>query len=284
VEPEPKIAIVIPTRDLAKVTGECLKSIYKKTTYSNYEVIVVDNGSRKKETIKMFDAYKAQHGNFRVIRADMEFNYAKLNNLAVKETDAEYILLLNNDIEVITPEWLEIMVGYAMQKHVGAVGAKLLYPDNTVQHGGVIMGLGIASHAFTGIQRNEIVWGGRLTVPYNYSAVTAACLMVSKEKWNEVGGLEEKLKVAYNDVDFCLKLLEKGYYNVLVPMVELYHYESKSRGAYDTPEKKKRFDWEQDFMREKWAKRIREDEFYNPNYTKQTWYMLDKGKKDGGKK
>ena len=284
VEVEPKIAIVIPTRDLAKITRKCLESIYKKTEYQNFEVIMVDNGSREAETLKLFEEYKNKHENFRVIRADFEFNYAKLNNIAVKETDAEYILLLNNDIEVITPDWLKIMVGYASQPLIGAVGAKLIYPDNTIQHGGVIMGLGIASHAFMGLDRREMVWGGRLAVPYNYSAVTGACLMVSKKKWDEVKGLDEKLKVAYNDVDFCLKLLEKGYYNVLVPMVELYHHESKSRGADDTPEKKKRFDWEQDFMRDKWEKRIENDEFYNPNFTKQTWYMLDKGKMNGGER
>ena len=138
------------------------------------------------------------------------------------------------------------------------------------------MGLGIASHTFVGNDRDDIVWGGRLTVPYNYSAVTAACLMVSRKKWEEVGGLEEDLKVAYNDVDFCLKLLEKGYYNVFVPMVELYHYESKSRGKDDAPEKKARFDREQAYMRKKWRERIQNDGFYNPNYSREMCYMLDR--------
>lgn len=276
IEGSPRVSIIIPTRDHAGMTRSCLESIYAKTTYSNYEVIVVDNGSKEKDTLAMFDEFGSKYDNFRVIKADIEFNYAKLNNLAVKESKADYILLLNNDTTVITPNWIELMVGYASQRHVGAVGVKLLYPDDTIQHAGVVMGIGVASHVFVGERRSSIVWGGRLTVPYNYSAVTAACLMVDRKKWNEVGGLEEDLKVAYNDVDFCLKLLEKGYYNVMVPMVELYHFESKSRGKDDAPEKKERFDWEQDYMRKKWGKRIENDEFYNPNYSKRTWFMLDK--------
>ena len=272
----PKVSIIIPTKDHAEITRDCLKSIYAKTTYRNIEVIVVDNGSKEKETLELFDEFRGKYDNFRVIRAAIEFNYARLNNLAVKKSNADYVLLLNNDTTVITPNWIELMVGDASQEHIGAVGAKLLYPDDTVQHAGVILGIGVASHVFVGESRDSIVWGGRLTVPYNYSAVTAACLMVERKKWDEVGGLEEDLKVAYNDVDFCLKLLEKGYYNVMVPMVELYHAESKSRGRDDAPEKKKRFEWEQDYMRKKWQKRIENDEFYNPNYSKKTWYMLDK--------
>lgn len=278
VKNNPKVTIIIPTRDLAKITRKCLESIYDKTTYDNYEVVIVNNGSVEKETKDLFREYEDEYTNFRVIDADIEFNYAILNNLAVKETKGDYIVLLNNDVEVITPNWLEIMLGYAEQEHVGAVGAKLIYPDGTIQHAGVIMGLGVASHTFMGVSSDSVVWGGRLSVPYNYSAVTGACLMVSRKKWNEVGGLEEDLKVTYNDIDFCLKLLEKGYYNVFVPMAELYHHESKSRGADDSGEKKKRFDWEQEYMYKKWAKRIADDEFYNPNYSRLSWYKLDKGK------
>ena len=275
---KPKVSIIIPTRDLAETTEKCLKSIYDKTTYKNYEVIIINNKSEEKGTFELFDRYKTEHDNFKVIDANFEFNYAKLNNLAVKECSGEYIILLNNDTEVITPNWIELMLGYASLGHVGVVGAKLLYPDNTVQHGGVLLGIGVASHAFVGEFRDAVVWGGRLSVPYDYSAMTGACMMVSRKKWQEVCGLDEKLKVAYNDIDFCLKLLEKGYYNVFVPMAELYHYESKSRGADTTPEKKARFDWEQDFMYKKWNKRIKNDEFYNPNYSRKMWYKLDKGK------
>ena len=275
---KPKVSIIIPTRNLAKILRKCLESVYEKTTYQNFEVIVVDNGSTEEDIFLLFDEYKKRHSNFKVVDADFEFNYAKINNLAVKEAKGDYILLLNNDVEVITPDWIEILLGYAEQEHIGAVGAKLIYSDNTVQHGGVILGLGVASHAFVDVPRDAIVWGGRLSVPYNYSAVTAACLMVKKVKWDEVGGLEENLKVAYNDVDFCLKLLNKGYYNVFVPMVELYHYESKSRGKDDTPAKKQRFEYEQEYMRKKWKKRIDDDEFYNPNYSRLESYKLDKVK------
>ena len=277
VSDNPTVTIIIPTRDLADTTRLCLESIYKKTTYKNYDVVVVNNGSEKKETFELFDEYKKKYKNFKVIDANFEFNYSKINNLAVSKTKSDYIVLLNNDIEVITPNWIEIMLGYAKQKHIGAVGAKLIYPDNTVQHGGVIMGLGgVASHAFLNKNRDAIVWGGRLTVPYNYSAVTAACLMVSRKKCKEVNGLEEELKVAYNDVDFNLKLLKKGYYNVFVPMVELYHYESKSRGRDTTKEKYQRFVIESKYMIDKWSKEIENDRFYNPNYSKTSDYKLDK--------
>ncbi len=273
---EPVVSIIIPTKDLAKITEKCLESIYKKTTYKKFEVIVMNNRSEEKVTFELFDRYKSKYDNFRVIDADFEFNYAKINNLAVRESRGEYLILLNNDVEIVTENWIEVMVGYASQKHVGAVGAKLLYPDDTIQHGGVIMGLGgVASHAFVGSMGDAVVWGGRLSVPYNYSAVTGACLVVAKKKWEEVGGMDEKLKVAYNDVDFCLKLLRAGYYNVLVPMVKLYHYESKTRGADDKGEKKVRFDWEQDFMYKKWSGEIKNDVFYNPNYSRRVGYKLD---------
>jgi len=276
---QPEVSIIIPTRDMAKMTRKCLESVYKKTTYKNYKVILVNNNSEKNETFELFNEYKNKYDNFKIVDANFEFNYAKINNLAVQETKSEYIVLLNNDVEIITPNWLEIMLGYAEQKHIGAVGVKLLYSDDTVQHAGVVLGLGVAAHTFVGMLKDEVVWGGRLSVPYNYSAVTAACLMVNRKKWNEVGGLEEDLKVAYNDIDFCLKLLEKGYYNVMLPMVELYHYESKSRGKDDTLEKRRRFEREQDYMKRKWKKRIEDDEFYNPNFTRKTWYMLDRIKK-----
>lgn len=276
IEKSPLVSIIIPTRDMSDITEKCLESIYEKTTYKNYEVIVMNNNSEEQETFDLFKKYKELHSNFRVIDANIEFNYAVINNMAVEKSKGDYVILLNNDVEVITQDWIDLMLGYASQKHIGAVGPKLLYPDSTVQHGGVILGLGVAAHAFVGVPGDAVVWGGRLSVPYNYSAVTGACLMVSKEKWNEVGGLEEKLKVAYNDIDFCLKLLEKGYYNVFVPMVELYHYESKTRGSDDAPEKKARFDREQDFMYKKWEKRIKDDEFYNPNYSRKAWYRLDK--------
>ena len=277
VSDNPKVEIIIPTKDLAITTRKCLESIYEKTTYKNFEICLVNNNSEKQETFDLFEEFKNKHNNFKVLDANFEFNYSKINNLAVKNTKSDYIVLLNNDTEIITPNWIEIMLGYAKQEHIGCVGAKLIYPDNTIQHGGVVLGLGgVASHVFLGFDRNATVWGGRLSVPYNYSAVTAACLMVSRKKYNEVKGLEEDLMVAYNDVDFNLKLLKKGYYNVFVPMAELYHYESKSRGRDTTSEKYKRFVLESKYMYNKWNKEIANDRFYNQNYSLKRGYMLDK--------
>ena len=279
VSSNPLVSIIIPTKDLAKITDTCIKSIYDKVTYKNYEIIVVNNRSEKQETFEMFEKYKKEHNNFRVIDADMEFNYSKINNIAVKESKGEYILLLNNDIEVITPNFIELMLGYAMQDHIGAVGAKLIYPDDTIQHGGVIVGLGgIAGHAFMNLDKDAVVWGGKLSVPNDYGAVTAACLMVSKKKYNEVDGLDENIKVAFNDIDFNLKLQSKGYYNVLVPMAKLYHYESKSRGMDNTTEKYKRFVTEVNTMTKKWSNELKYDPFYNPNYSLHKSHMLDKNK------
>lgn len=274
---EPLVSVLIPTKDHADVTRDCLESIYEKTIYKNFEVILIDNGSEEQEALDLFDEYKKKYQNFKVLRKDIEFNYSKLNNLAVKKAKGEYLVLLNNDTEIITGDWLDVMLGYAMRPHVGAVGPKLLYPDDTVQHAGVILGLGgVASHAYLNSERDDLGLSGRLRVPYDYAAVTGACLMVSREKWDEAGGLEEDLKVAYNDIDFCIKLLDKGYYNVCVPMVELYHYESKSRGTDEAPEKKKRFDAEQKYMWEKWGDILEYDRFYNPNFTNRMWFLLDK--------
>ena len=277
---EPLISIIIPTKDYASTLNKCLKSIYGKTRYKNFEVIVVDNKSVEKETFNLFKKYEREYTNFRVVKADMEFNYSKINNLAVNNAMGDYVLLLNNDTEVISEDWLSIMVGYAMQDHVGAVGAKLIYPDKTIQHGGVVMGMGgVAGHVFVNSPMNYEGIYGRLCVPYNYSVVTAACLMIKKDKYLEVGGLSEELKVAYNDVDFCLKLIENGYYNLMVPMVELFHYESKSRGNEDTIEKKKRFEKEVEYMNSHWKKYIDNDPMYNPNLSKTAVFMLDKNKK-----
>ncbi len=282
-EKEPKVTILIPIRDHADITLKCLKSIYEKTKYQNYEVVIINNNSVEKETFELLDEYKKKYDNFKVIDANFEFNYSKINNLGVEKTKSDYILLLNNDIEVITPRWLNIMVGYASQKHIGAVGAKLLYPDNTIQHAGVIIGLGgIAGHAYVGADRYMQAWGGRLSVPINYSAVTAACLLVSRQKFLEVKGLDEKLQVAFNDVDFNLKLREKGYYNVFLPQVELYHYESKSRGLDTEGEKYKRFLREGDYLMNKWKDKFY-DPFYNKNYSLKYYYLLDRPSKEGVK-
>ncbi|MEG2993602.1 MAG: glycosyltransferase, partial [Bacilli bacterium] len=276
-ENEPKVSIIIPTKDYPEILKKCLDSIYEKTLYKNYEVVVVNNNSSKPETFSLLDSYKNKYNNFSVLDANFEFNYSKLNNLAVQQTNSDYILLLNNDTEVITDNWLNVMVGYAMQPHIGAVGPKLLFLDHTVQHGGVVVGVGgIANHAFLGEDGTSYGMYGRLSTPYNYSAVTAACLMVSRKKYLEVNGLEEDLMVAYNDIDFNLKLLEAGYYNVFVPQVELYHYESKTRGLDTTGEKYQRFLTEQHYMHKKWGNKIDNDHFYNKNFSLKKCFMLDK--------
>ena len=276
---EPKVSIIIPTRDYADTLEVCLKSIYKQTKYKNFEVIIADNDSCEEKTFKLFDEYQKKHKNFKVIKTPGEFNFAKINNLAVKESTGDYLLFLNNDTEVLTPTWINSMVGYAMQKHIGAVGVKLIYPDNTIQHGGVIVGIaGTARHAFLHTTLEKPGFYGRLIVPYNYSAVTAACMMVSKKKFNEVKGFNEDLKVAFNDIDLNLKLLEKNYYNVFIPQVELYHYESKSRGLDTTTKKYQQFLKEKEYFQKKWKKYIENDPFYNPNFSLNYDFMLDKKK------
>ena len=278
---EPSVSIIIPTRDFADITENCLKSIYELTEYTNYEVVVVDNNSVNQETFDLFKRYQEANTNFRVVKADMDFNYSAINNLAVDTCISDVIILLNNDTEVITPNWLKLLVSYAIQDHIGAVGSKLLYPDMTIQHGGVLLGLGnaVAAHAFISHPRDDEGVYGRLKIPYNYSAVTAACLAVERKKYLQVNGLEEKLKVAYNDIDFNLKLLDAGYYNLFIPQVELIHYESKTRGLDSTSEKYKQFVSENNFMYEKWSSYIENDPYYNSNFSRMGVYMLDREKR-----
>ena len=274
---EPLVSIIIPTRDYADITRTCIESIYEKTTYKNFEIILANNNSVKQETFDLFEEMKKKHKNFKVVDVNIEFNYSRINNIAVKESKGEIIVLLNNDTEVITPEWLTEMVGYASQEHVGTVGPKLLYEDETIQHAGVILGLGgVASHAYIGYDKDELGLYGRLSVPYNYSANTAACLAVKRSIYEKVNGLEEDLMVAYNDIDFNIKVLKEGYYNVFLPQVELTHYESKSRGLDTTNEKYERFLTESKYMYDKWDKTIKDDCFYNKNFSKNGWFMLDK--------
>lgn len=259
----PLVSIIIPMKDKAKITKRCLDSIYNKTDYKNFEIILVDNGSVEQKTFDMLKEYEKKD-NFKVVRIESEFNYSYLNNEGVKHSKGEYILLLNNDTEVIQSDWLDYMVGYASQEHIGCVGIKLLYPDNKVQHAGVALGYGgVAGHIFVTYSKDDPGLFGRLAMPYNYSAVTAACLLVSRKKFDLVNGLDEKLKVAHNDVDFNLKLLEKGYYNICLSNVTMYHHESKSRGYEDTKEKHERFMKEQAYTKEKWKELIEEDKYFS---------------------
>lgn len=272
----PLVSIIIPTKDYADVLKVCVDSIYRLSTYKNFEVIIMDNNSEKKETFELFDELKKEHKNLFVNRIECKFNYSYINNVGIKKySKGEYILLLNNDTEVVTPNWIELMLGYAMQDHVGTVGAKLLFKNSTIQHAGVIIGKGgIAGHANQQKKRYELAYNYSMEIPYDYSANTAACMMVSRKKYDMVKGLEEKLEVTFNDVDFNLKLLDKGLYNVMIPQVELFHYESLSRGLETTPEKQKRFISECELFKEKWSNYLEHDPFYNDNFDRNNDYLL----------
>ena len=265
----PLVSLIIPTRNAQKLVKQCVESILDKTTYSHYEIIIVDNGSDNEQAVAYFKQLADQHSNIFVMRDDRPFNYSQLNNHAVQYANGELIGLINNDIEVISPDWLSEMVSIALQKHVGAVGAKLYYPNNTIQHAGVVMGVGgVANHAFKHARRDDFGYFGRAKLISSYSAVTAACLIVKKSIFLEVGGLDEaNLTVAFNDVDFCLKVKQAGYRNVWTPYAEMYHHESISRGAEDTPIKMARFKGEIDFMRQHWEQIILNDPAYSPNLT-----------------
>lgn len=264
------VSIIIPTRDLSKVLDECLRSIFSLTEYPNYEVIIVDNGSTKRETFEIFAHWeKKESARFRVIRQDIPFNYSKLNNRAVEQSKGKYVLFLNNDTEVIHGDWLNAMVEQAQRPNIGAVGVKLLYPDNTIQHAGVIAGLGgVAGHSHKNSRIDDYGYFHRISTVANYSAITAACLMCRREVFNLVDGFEEELAVAFNDVDFCFKIVEKGYWNIYLPHVVLYHHESKSRGLEDNPEKKRRFQKECEYIKRKWPSLINHDPCYSQHLTR----------------
>ena len=263
---QPLVSLVIPTRNALNLVSQCIESILEKTTYLNYEILLIDNGSDDPAALAYFAQLNLSN-RIRVIRDDGEFNFAALNNRAVAQTNGSFIALINNDLEVITAGWLEEMVGLALRPGVGAVGAKLWYPDDTLQHGGIIVGLGgVAGHSHWGISRNDPGYFGRAVLTQALSAVTAACLVVRKSIFEDVGGLDEvNLKVAFNDVDFCLKLIESGYRNVWTPYAEMYHHESATRGADDSPAKKARFSSEVDYMHQRWGHLLANDPYYNAN-------------------
>jgi len=266
--PLPRVTIIIPTRDQVKILKQCIKSLLQFTRYPDYNIIVVNNGSDNRDTFAYFDAIKTD-SRIRILDYDKPFNFAAINNYAVNQTDAELVCLLNNDMEIISAEWLEEMVRYGVQNEVGCVGAKLLFANGTVQHAGAVCGLGhVAGHAHKFSKRDDPGYFGRLQSAQYYSAVTAACLLVRKEIYQQVGGMNENLAVAYNDIDFCLKVKKAGYKNIYTPYAELYHHESLSRGAEDTEEKKERYQQEVDFMWENWKNELENDNCYNPNLSR----------------
>ena len=261
----PLVSIIICTRDQLSLLSVALESIRSLSTYPNYEIVIIDNGSEDRNTILYLKSLALKNG-IRVIRDDSPFNYSRLNNAGVAHSKGELVCLLNNDIEVITPDWLEEMVSLAIKPDVGAVGARLWYPDGTLQHGGVIVGFGgVAGHYHLRLPRGKNGYFGRAVLQQELSAVTGACLMVRRGVFEEVGGLEEKLQVAFNDVDFCLRLRAAGYRNIWTPFAELTHHESASRGYEDNPEKIKRFNAEMDFMKLRWGKTLEQDPFHSPN-------------------
>jgi GT2 family glycosyltransferase len=262
----PLVSLIIPTRNGLTLLRRCIESILTRTTYRNYEIIVVDNGSDDAETLEYMDSILHLE-NVRVLRDNRPFNYSALNNGAVKEANGTIIGLVNNDIEVISPDWLTEMVSHVTRPEVGVVGAKLLYSDDTVQHAGVIIGLSSAAdHVHRGLPRHSPGYQSRAALIQSFSAVTAACLLVKKTLYLELGGLNEStLTVAFNDIDFCLRVNEAGYSVVWTPYAELYHHESATRGEDDTPEKQERAAREVAYMRSRWSSFIAFDPAYNSN-------------------
>ncbi|WP_162404130.1 glycosyltransferase [Pseudoxanthomonas jiangsuensis] len=263
--PLPMVSLVIPTRDHVGLLRMCVESILARSTYGNYEILVVDNGSVEPETLAYF-AELAGKPNVRVLPYPHPFNYSAINNFAVAQARGEIIGLVNNDIEVITPGWMEEMVAQALRPEIGAVGAMLYYPDDTIQHAGVLVGVGgVAAHIGSRQPRGSSGYFSRQLIAQQLSAVTAACLLVRRQVYEEVGGLDERLKVAFNDIDFCLRLVERGYRNLWTPDAELYHHESASRGLEDNPEKLARFMSEIRHMQQRWGAALARDPAYNPN-------------------
>ncbi|MBP5463411.1 MAG: glycosyltransferase family 2 protein [Lachnospiraceae bacterium] len=282
-EDRPKVGIIIPNRDHTDDLKACISSVIGKTTYDNYEIIIVENGSTEESVFEYYDEITGKDARVKKIDWPGEFNWSAINNHAARKTDSEYLLLLNNDTEIITPEWIEEMLMHAGRPEIGVVGALLYYPNDSVQHGGVILGLGgIAGHAFAGAERGSRGYAGKLCYTNNVSAVTGACMLMRREIWESVGGFDEEFAVGLNDIDFCLRVRKAGYRILLTPFAELYHYESKSRGKPDTAEKKAAANREIELLRTKWAKELEAgDPYYNPNLSLKCCYRLKDRKREG---
>lgn len=264
----PLVSLIVPTKNGLHLIRQCVQSVLEKTTYPNYEILIVDNGTDDPETIEYFHSLKTK-SKVRFLRDNRPFNFSALNNAAVKRAAGEVVVLLNNDIEVISPDWLSEIVSHALRPNVGAVGAKLYYPNDTLQHAGAILGVGgVAGHSHKHLPRLQYGYFGRANVIQGFSAVTAACLGIRKALYEEVGGLNETdLTIAFNDIDFCIRVREAGYCNIWTPYAELYHHESATRGFEDTPAKKARFSKEVEYMRRTWGDLLIKDPAYSPNLT-----------------
>lgn len=267
VQGNPLISVIIPNKDHTDDLELCLFSMTRKSTYRNYEILIVENNSEKEETFEYYRKLPDRYPKARVLTWEKEFNYSAINNFAAKEAKGEYLLFLNNDVEILTPDWMEEMLQNCQQENVAAVGAKLYYPDDTIQHAGVVLGLGgIAGHIMCRASKEDPGYFGRMISVQEISAVTAACMMVKKSDFDAVGGLDETFQVAFNDIDLCMKFSAAGKKIIFTPYAELYHYESKSRGLEDTPEKQFRFDKEVKRFQEKWAQQLEMgDPYYSPN-------------------
>ena len=265
----PLVSIIIPTKDHIEDLDKCIQSIEKKATYKNIEYIIIENNSEKEETFAYYEKLQKENPRVKLVIWENEFNYSRINNFGVQYARGEYLLFLNNDTEIINENVIEEMLGYCMRDDVGIVGARLYYEDDTVQHAGVVVGLGgVAGHAFVGAAKDDPGYFRRIFVAQDYSAVTAACLMTKRKVFDEVKGFEETLAVAFNDIDFCMKVRKAGYLIVYNPYVELHHYESKSRGLEDTEEKIERFQGEIEIFQERWKEFLDEgDPYYSPNLT-----------------
>lgn len=265
----PKVSIIIPTRDHKSVLETCVSSVLSKTDYNDFELLIMDNQSRDADALTYLSEL-AGHENVSVVKHDKAFNYSEINNRAVQLATGEVIVLLNNDTEVINSLWLKELVGLAMQVDVGCVGAKLLYPDQSIQHAGIVMGLGgYAAHSHRCTPEGSNGYFNRPHINQVMSGVTGACLAIRKETYVAVGGLDECYQVAYNDVDFCLKVKASGLHNVYCAHAELYHYESKTRGDdAENAEKVKRFDKEKALLLERWQPEIDHDPYYSPHLTR----------------
>jgi glycosyltransferase involved in cell wall biosynthesis len=262
----PLISIIIPTKDKMNFLQRCINSITNKTAYKNYEIIIVDNESVEEETISYFKQI-ANSKKIRIIKWNNKFNYSSINNFGVKNAKGEYILLLNNDTEVINKEWLSAMLEHAQRKEAGAVGAKLLYPDKTIQHAGIVLGIGgIGEHVYKGYDDRPTGIPIYKDITRNYCAVTGACLMVNKSKYNQMNGLDPKFRIAFNDIDFCLKLIKKGYFNIYTPYARLYHHESTTAGKLgEGIRDMEEFRKENEMMMGKWGSLIKNDPYFNLN-------------------
>ena len=266
---EPLVSVIIPNKDHSQDLELCVRSLMERSSYQNLEFVIVENNSTEPETFSCYRKMQEEYENVRVVTWDKGFNYSAINNYGASFAKGEYLLLLNNDTELIEPDSIREMLGFCQREDVGIVGARLLYEDDTIQHAGVVIGFGgIAGHTFIGLHKAENSYFHRAMCAQDYSAVTAACLMTKKSVFERVGGLSEELAVAFNDIDFCMKVRALGKLVVYAPYACLYHYESKSRGLENTPEKVARFNREVAIFIKKWPDIIKNgDPYYNPNLT-----------------